>query len=75
MEEFATSTHTDTTMAAGRTRNPSEIGKNTLAYQYADIASEIIPAAVSIFQMWLQMSITADMRTTRTVVEPVSVQD
>ena len=49
MDEFATSIHTDTTKAQGRTMQPSATGKISLAFQYAEVASETTPTAVSIF--------------------------
>jgi len=49
MEEFATSTHTDTTKAQGRTIQPSETGKTSLACQYAEVVCETVPTTVSIF--------------------------
>lgn len=74
MEEFATSIHTDITIAVGRTINPAERGLNILAFQVEKVASETTPTAAIIFQMWWAMSKTTDAKRTRTVVVPESAR-
>lgn len=48
-DEFATSIHTEITIAVGRIMNPSVSGKKSIASHEAETTSEITPAAVNIF--------------------------